>query len=307
MKRLLFVILVASIPALLMQCGKEYSYEKAAGSLKDSLNLCRPVVLSGHYQAGASLASPGYFVIVMVNVTKTGQYNISTNQVNGFSFSASGSFGTLGLHEVKLKPQGSPLRDTVSLFTCSFDTSTCAFVIDVKKELPGTTTTGPDTLELNSWRFWDNNDLTYHHGPIDLSGTWLLKSTFDNTNYLNILGWAGNRTNFNKDSLFLIELFLPELKIDTGIISITAGVGNSNFFGYANNTILPQSPQFSYFHFYNSLSGKNPDFIFRITSYEADTKKVKGEFYGTSQRRIDYSDNPGTVHTIRGEFYFQLP
>ncbi|MBI1781590.1 MAG: hypothetical protein HYR66_09510 [Sphingobacteriales bacterium] len=306
MKRLLYLLLSALFTVCVIQCKKEYSYERAAGTLKDSLQLCRPVEIAGHYQSGVSVNGSGNYVTVTVNVTKTGDFHIATDTVNGVYFTASGKFGNLGLQQVKLKASGTPLEDQLSLFTCVFDTSICSFSININKDVTTTPPPVSHTIPLNTWRFWDSTDHSFHHGPVDLTSTWFQKQP-DGTNYLLILGWNSNGTGFNKDTVFMIELFPSILQIDTGVVSIADGVGNDNSFNYANNTVLPQAPQFSYFYFYHATKNKNPEFYFHLISYDTATKKLKGEFRGSAQRRKGYSDNPGNIHSIYGQFYFQFP
>jgi hypothetical protein len=308
MKRILvlpeifFMLLVA-----VCACKKEYSYERAAGTLMDSLDVCKPVEISGHYRKGAMLSSDSFFVTVEVNITKTGGYNISTDLNNGFRFSGAGTFTSLGLQKVRLQAEGIPLLDTLTQFNSSFDNSVCTFIISVKTDsiiIPNPSLPS-DTLELNTWRFTDSTDGTFHRGIIDLQSTWLKVSS--NQNYLNIMGWPGTRRGYNTDTLFSIALYLPRPQVDTGTYPITAGIEGENIFIYANNKALPDAGPQSYFFFYHSSAYDNPTFSFRITYYDPVQKLVKGNFEGPSQRRKEYSDYVGGLHHVRGSFYFQLP
>ena len=291
---------------VICSCQKEYSYESAAGSLRDSTGDCNPIEISGYYRKGASLASDSFFVNIEVNITKTGAYTISTDLVNGFSFAAAGNFQNKGIQNVRLKAQGMPLSDTLSVFNCSFDNSICTFSIRVKTDsIVAPVIVAPrDTMELNTWYFTDGTDGTFHRGIIDELSTWLKIS--GDKNYLNIMGWPGTHTASNMDTLFLIELYLPRLQIDTGTYPITTGIQGSNNFGYANNKYLVSVQTQSFFYFYRSTEYNNTDFIFRIISYDPVQRLVLGSFEGSSQRRKEYSDYVGQVHQIQGKFYFKL-
>ncbi|HEY0678352.1 MAG TPA: hypothetical protein VGD17_08695, partial [Chitinophagaceae bacterium] len=69
---------------------------------------CSNIQVNGTYIAGKPLGPDTNTVVVQVNVTTIGSYTISTNNVNGYSFSASGSFTTTGVQNVTLKGAGTP-------------------------------------------------------------------------------------------------------------------------------------------------------------------------------------------------------
>ena len=65
MNRILaLVYIVFASPFVICSCQKEYSYESAAGSLRDSLGDCNPIEISGYYRKDAPLASDSFFVNV---------------------------------------------------------------------------------------------------------------------------------------------------------------------------------------------------------------------------------------------------
>jgi hypothetical protein len=68
---------------------------------------------------------------LQVNVTTPGTYNITTNTVTGFSFSASGTFPTTGTQPVTLTASGTPTTAGNQTFTATFGSSSCTFVINV--------------------------------------------------------------------------------------------------------------------------------------------------------------------------------
>jgi hypothetical protein len=287
-QRIVDCFLFALLLFAAISCKKEMSFERAAGTLKDSLELCRPVEVSGTYSKGKSLSRADFFVTVDVNVTKTGVYKIQTNQNNGFMFAGSGIFKQKGLHKVQLKASGTPLADITTIFECFFDTSYCAFEIDVNDQSPAVPPVTADTLAINTWRFRDSTDNSFHHGIIDPLSTWF--KTGPNGNYLNIMGWPSVSTGFTYDTLFNVAMYLPNPSIDTGTYSISSGVGSDHTFLY----------------YYHSTKYTTPDFIFRILSYDSQQKTMKGSFDGNSEKRKDYSNSAITQHKIHGMFYLQL-
>jgi hypothetical protein len=302
---MLFIVLIA-----VTSCKKEYSYEGAAGSLRDGFNNCNPIEVSGYYRKGVSLTSDSFFVTVEVNITKTGAYHINTDLNNGFQFNSSGNFQNKGIQKVMLKAKGMPLKDTLSIFNCSFDTSVCTFSIKVKTDsivLPVTVppSAAPvDTLGINSWSFNDLTDRSFYRGIIDPVTNWSIVSPTEH--FLNIVGWPGTPGNNNRDTIFSIQLFLASSQIETGTYLITEGYKGDNFFGYANNTYLPNAGAESFFYYYRSTARANKDFTFYILSYDSTQQIVSGAFKGSSQYREKYTDHAGTVHQVQGKFYFKL-
>jgi len=68
---------------------------------------------------------------IKVNVVTTGSYAISTNLVNGYSFSDSGFFTTNGVQAVTLKSTGKPLAEGIDQFTLAGNVSACSLSIPV--------------------------------------------------------------------------------------------------------------------------------------------------------------------------------
>lgn len=79
----------------------------AAFALSGSPNNCAGAVLNGTYTAGTALTSAN-FARIYVNVTSPGVYSISTNTVNGISFSATGTFNITGQAQINLMGTGTP-------------------------------------------------------------------------------------------------------------------------------------------------------------------------------------------------------
>lgn len=283
-------------------CKKEFSIEKASGSLKDSLNNCSPIEVAGHYKAGTAVASSDNYVNIKVNVTKTGSFSIFTDTSNGFSFSASGTFHQTGIQQIKLKASGTPLVNSSTFFNCYFDTSTCTFSIPVGDS--AAIITPADTLGVNTWQFTDETNRSFHSGLIDTTDTWFEVDSLQNR--LQIKGWPGFSSPLNHDTLFVIAMFLPQSYIDTGFYSITSGVGANNVFAYENKKVFPGTGANIYFFYYYSDHIGTPGFTFHFQSWDSNLKLLKGTFSGTSVCKRDYNDLGGEPHLIHGSFIAKL-
>lgn len=136
MKAFKYLLFVMAGILIFVACQKELSFEsgfsggRGKGSLFTVGGSCQPVTVGGYYLKDSTLTDSNY-VIVTLNVTNPGTYNISTETKNGFSFSDSGYFIRTGPQTLKLKAIGKPLVIQQTLFTVTFDTSFCAFAVDV--------------------------------------------------------------------------------------------------------------------------------------------------------------------------------
>ena len=136
-----------------ISCQKEYSQENggagagdATGTLKAAgTGECLPSSVQGLFVAGTAVTSSN-FINVDVDFTAIGAYTITTNVVNGYSFSASGIATVVGVQTVKLNanPSGIPTAAGANTFTVTFGGSQCNIVVDV---FP--TGTGNAVLTLN--------------------------------------------------------------------------------------------------------------------------------------------------------------
>ncbi|MDB5206287.1 MAG: hypothetical protein JWR72_1362 [Flavisolibacter sp.] len=110
---------------------------------------CTAFDRQGNYIKDTALNSTNR-VGVQVNVTATGTYTIATNTLNGYSFSATGTFSTTGVQTVFLQGTGKPVAAQIDNFTVTAGTLTCAFQVTVLATVPspcgitaqGTYTTG---------------------------------------------------------------------------------------------------------------------------------------------------------------------
>lgn len=138
------------------QCAFSINFSSlAGGTLGGGGGNCTPFVFSGTYQQG-TLLNASNTVQVQVNVTTLGGYNITSNTVNGVSFSSSGIFTSLGLQNVTLKGTGTPLNAGVQNFAITFGGSTCNFSLTFSAGVSPSNDYFPLSLNSN-WTYLDNS------------------------------------------------------------------------------------------------------------------------------------------------------
>ena len=123
----------------------------ASGTLGGGGGSCTPFAIAGVYTQGIVLDATNT-VQIQVNVATTGSYNITTNTIDGITFSNSGNFTTTGVQTIFLNGSGTATNAGLHSFTVTFGTSNCTFTITF---LAGTTPSGdyfPLTLNSN-WTY----------------------------------------------------------------------------------------------------------------------------------------------------------
>jgi hypothetical protein len=134
MNNRLFFFIAIVFATLYLSCQDKYlmgNIPVAKGSLKsESSGACLPKTIAGTYIAGKSLTDTNY-IEVAVNVKSTGTYIISTNSVNGYYFTAGGTFTSIGSNTIKLAAKGTPITAGINDLTVSFDTSVCHIAITI--------------------------------------------------------------------------------------------------------------------------------------------------------------------------------
>ncbi len=134
MKKILFFPFALLLSLFFVSCEKEYSVDTggtpnsglALFSLLGGSSSCTGFAVSGTYKAGVAMDAANT-VVLNVQVDSIGAYSISTNTVNGISFSGSGAFTATGPQTITLSGTGTPLA------TGDFDFSTgagsCSFTV----------------------------------------------------------------------------------------------------------------------------------------------------------------------------------
>ena len=96
----------------------------ATGSLGGGGGACAPITVNGVFEKGVPVVA-GMTATVQINVTTIGTYNITTPQVNGYYFTASGESNTTGAQNIVLLAVGTPnLSGQTDVFTASFGGAT---------------------------------------------------------------------------------------------------------------------------------------------------------------------------------------
>jgi len=137
MRFLIFTILIFILNA---SCQKEFGNGSLApGSLATfTLNNpsgnCTNTVVNGTYIVGISLTA-AHTISIKVFVTSIGSYSLSTNTVNGISFSTSGAFTSAGEQTIHLLGTGTPV--THGIFNFSIGSGNCSFSITAEPSSKG--------------------------------------------------------------------------------------------------------------------------------------------------------------------------
>src|SRR5215467_15904847 len=130
MKAQKFLFWLVLVAMFVVSCKKEYSYEKgvfhpSSGSLQSGLTGdCLGSVVAGLYKVDTTLTDSNY-VDVKVDVTKVGDFTISTDTINGFYFHSAGSFAATGENTVRLRGTGKPQTVGTNIFTVTYDSTQC--------------------------------------------------------------------------------------------------------------------------------------------------------------------------------------
>lgn len=115
-------------------CSFTINTTSAGGSsvytLTGAPNACTTPVIAGTYTTGVPLTAANT-VTITANVTTAGTYSISTNAVNGISFSGNGTLAVGAAQPILLTGTGTPTAANTSSFTpgtngCSFSIATVA-------------------------------------------------------------------------------------------------------------------------------------------------------------------------------------
>ena len=101
-----------------------YTFNGAPGS-------CAGATIAGTYQSGVQLLGQNT-VALQLNVTSAGAYSITTNVINGFRFTGSGVFSTLGAHIIVLTASGIPAAAGPTTFAANGGSAqSCDFTVQV--------------------------------------------------------------------------------------------------------------------------------------------------------------------------------
>lgn len=108
--------------------------------------------VSGSYAQNTPLNGTNT-ITIKVNVTTPGTYTVTTNTVNGFSFSGSNTFAAAGEQNMVLTASGTPTTEGLAPFTITVGTTTCTFPVNVTPSTTPPVATG-DLFPLKNGSLW---------------------------------------------------------------------------------------------------------------------------------------------------------
>lgn len=142
----LIALLGLFITIFFNHCAKEYSYEggptdstiitpppagtPAAGFTLSGSPDCTDPAIKGTYEAGNKLTIANY-IDVIVDVSSLGTYSISTDTIDGISFSASGTFTKTGSQRISMMGNGTPVAPANLTFAVNAGNSACNLKLTV--------------------------------------------------------------------------------------------------------------------------------------------------------------------------------
>lgn len=101
----------------------------AVFTLSGSPGSCSTPTINGAYAVGTALGASNT-VVLNVNVTTAGSYNITTTAVNGMTFSGSGTLA-VGAQTITLTGSGTPTTSGANVIPVTAGSSNCSFTINV--------------------------------------------------------------------------------------------------------------------------------------------------------------------------------
>ncbi len=115
-------------------CQKDLSVDttdSATGSLlKDVNGDCAPITVNGNYKINTLLTNVNY-IEIQANFSTIGNYDITSDTINNFSFYGNGVVAILGITTLRLYASGTPINIGTNVFTIKFGTNTCEVNISV--------------------------------------------------------------------------------------------------------------------------------------------------------------------------------
>ena len=137
MKKTVHFFTIILLTLVITACQKELYFDgviinngKAVGTLKSSAGDCLPQSISGTYTKDSVLKTSNS-IQVTADITIKGTYQIKSDTIAGFHFSATGTFTTTGVQVITLAGAGIPTSTGIKTFTIKFDTSICKINVTV--------------------------------------------------------------------------------------------------------------------------------------------------------------------------------
>ncbi len=267
----------------LFSCEKEFSSENNIGTSSssgtssftfvDANTNCSSPVINSTYTINKP-ANSNNTVQLMVKVTAIGSYSVSTPLINGISFTATGTFTSLGIQPIVFLAKGTPI--VRGKFPYSPGTNGCSFPITINDTGSTTNSTPPagstpDTNGILSCKI-DGTINTFNYHAI-------ASTTTQGFSYLNI---GGYQTATSATNVPQLQIYIT--KNDNG--NVSAGTYNEKGFisptGYSieiDYQFVNSDQSLTIFNTSsNILPPNHPPFTIVITSITAT--RVKGTFSG---------------------------
>ena len=121
---------------------KEMAYDTGVINLPASFTIgaggsCSNTNVIGQYVVGINLDNTN-IITLNATVTNLGTWSVTTNTVNGYSFSGNGVFASTGIQQVTLVGTGTPVAEQNDTFTASAYASSCTFSVNISTFVCGT-------------------------------------------------------------------------------------------------------------------------------------------------------------------------
>lgn len=316
---LCFVFLVSVV----ISCTKEKSFEveaPATGSLRNDTNGdCLPKTAGGAYIAGTALTDSNYLE-VEIDVATKGSYIISTDTVNGYSFSGIGTFDHTGINRIRLAAKGTPVAAGQDEFTVIYDTSFCFVPVTV---LPEGSTSTPAVFNLqgsgDSCIIAEVAGNYVQNTPLDATNTVAIKvnattpGTYTiTTNTVNDFSFSGSGTiaSPGEQTLILTASGTPTTEGST-VFTITAGSTTCSFsvnvtpsdVPPVTNTDLFPLTNNSWWSYIKDVNNTNPNDTLRFTN--AGTMDISGYTYQAFQISNGVVSYDSFYYRKNGADYYQ--
>ncbi len=199
----------------------------SSGVLGDSSGTCKPVVLGGAYSSGVALTSLNT-VQLQVTVSVPGTYTISTNTVNGVSFSNTGTFTSVGVQTVTLTGSGTPTNSGNSDFAVTYGNSRCSFSINFGNPSTGTLGGGGGACTpFTVGGVYQQGILLNPTNTVQLQVTVTTPGNYSiTTNTVSGISFSASG-NFPNTGLQIVTLAGTGTPTTSGILALSVNYGNS--------------------------------------------------------------------------------
>lgn len=281
----------------------------AAFTLQTAGSNCAPFQAFGNFIKDTTLDTRHY-VKVDVNVTTVGTYSITTNTVNGYSFSATGTFGATGPQTVTLQGAGKPIAAGTDNFSVTAGASSCTFPITVTATSPPPSG-GPCTGTNLQGTYTAGTALTAAN-TISVTHTYATAGTYTVTTN-NVNGYSFSKSNFNATTganTIVLNAAGTPTAAGTNTFTITFGDGQTCTFSVTVNGGTPPANT-DYFpttlnSWWSYDDGTGGTDSFKMTNTGPTT--VTGSAF--TYQRFVYSDDAGPFDTAyyrkdASGFYYQ--